>query len=302
VTFTKTSTATSVVQMQAEPLAVKVGAFGQGHKKRNTRLSWLIVSILIALPSVVPLLWLLSTSFKNYIETQTLPPSILPSGFNFDNYAAVLTGQTFGYIRNSIIVTVVVMILVLLLAVPASYALARLKLKKGRDLQFWIISLRMLPAMAVVVPVYLAFSAIGLTGTLLPIICMLTMVNASFAVWLCTSFFEQIPVEIEEAANLDGLNRLQTMLLISIPLARTGIYTIMGFVFIFAWNELPFALVLSGQASQTLPVFLSTFSSITLINYGQMAAACVIHIIPVIIVTVLLQRRLVEGLSFGAVK
>ena len=98
------------------------------------------------------------------------------------------------------------------------------------------------------------------------------------------------------------MSRLQILLRVSIPLARTGILTVMGFVFIFAWNELPFALVLSGQASQTLPVYLSTFSSITLINYGAMAAVCLIHIAPVIIVTALLQRHLVEGLSFGGVK
>lgn len=273
-------------------------------KSRPSRARWvyLAVAILIAIPSILPLIWLLSTSFKNYIQTQTLPPQLLPAGLDFSNYEALFTDQTFSYVRNSIVVTLIVMVLVMVLALPASYALARFKLKKGRDIQFWIISLRMLPPMAVVVPVYLAFSSIGLSGTLIPIICMLTMVNASFAVWLCTSFFEQVPVEVEEAAQLDGLNRFQTMLRVSIPLARTGILTIMGFVFIFAWNELPFALVLSGQASQTLPVFLSTFSSITLINYGAMAAACIIHIIPVLVVTVLLQRHLVEGLSFGAVK
>ncbi|MGO1770101.1 MAG: carbohydrate ABC transporter permease [Microbacterium sp.] len=272
------------------------------RRRRDRRWLWMIVAILVATPSVLPLLWLVSTAFKNYIQTQMLPPQLFPGGLNLGNFAGLMNEQTLIYLRNSVIVTVSVLVLVFVLAVPASYALARFKLKNTRDLQFWIISIRMLPPMAVVVPVYLVFSTIGLSGSLVAIICMLTMVNASFAVWLCTNFFEQVPLEIEEAAALDGMSRLQILLRVSIPLARTGILTVMGFVFIFAWNELPFALVLSGQASQTLPVYLSTFSSITLINYGAMAAVCLIHIAPVIIVTALLQRHLVEGLSFGGVK
>jgi len=274
----------------------------KSKEKPRSRWIFLMLAALIALPSVLPLLWLVSTSFKNYIQTQTLPPSLLPGGFNLVNYQALFNAQTLGYIRNSVIVTGSVMILVFILAVPASYALARFKTKKTRDVQFWIISLRMLPAMAVVVPTYLVFSSIGLSNSLISIICMVTMVNASFAVWLCTNFFEDVPLEIEEAAQLDGLNRFQIFIRVALPLARTGLLTVMGFVFIFAWNELPFALVLSGQATQTFPVYLSTFSSITLINYGAMAAACVIHITPVLIVTALLQKHLVEGLSFGGVK
>lgn len=276
----------------------------QRDRGPRTRWLWLVVAVLVTLPSLLPLVWLVSTAFKNYIQTQILPPRLIattgPTWMNFQQLLA--SPQTLVYVRNSIIVTVVVMALVLLLALPASYALARFKFRKARDIQFWIISLRMLPPMAVVVPVYLVFSAIGLTGSLIGIILMLTMINASFAVWLCTTFFEEVPIEIEEAAQLDGLTRVQSFLRVSLPLTRTGIFTVMGFVFIFAWNELPFALVLSGQASQTFPVFLSTFSSITLINYGLMASACIIHIIPVLIVTALLQRHLVEGLSFGAVK
>lgn len=277
---------------------------GRHRLKGRLRYLWLLLGALLTLPSLLPLLWLLSTAFKNYIQTQTLPPRLIaPTGLNPASFQQLLTNpQTYLYIRNSVIVTLTVMALVMLLALPASYALARFRFRKGRDIQFWIISLRMMPAMAVVVPVYLAFSAIGLAGSLLAIIAMSTMVNASFAVWLSTSFFEEVPVEIEEAAQLDGLSRLQSFLLVSVPLARTGILTVLGFVFIFAWNELPFALVLSGQASQTFPVYLSTFSSITLINYGLMAAACIVHILPVLVVTALLQRHLVEGLSFGAVK
>ena len=296
---------TTVKAPAGSRLRVKTPAVRPTRKSRGhtpTRWIFLALAVLIALPSLLPLLWLISTSFKNYIQTQTLPPSLFPGGFNLVNYQALFNGQTLGYIRNSVIVTVSVMVLVFILAVPASYALARFKTKRTRDIQFWIISLRMLPPMAVVVPTYLVFSSIGLSNSLISIICMVTMVNASFAVWLCTNFFEDVPLEIEEAAQLDGLNRFQVFTRVSLPLARTGLLTIMGFVFIFAWNELPFALVLSGQATQTLPVYLSTFSSITLINYGAMAAACVIHITPVLIVTALLQKHLVEGLSFGGVK
>lgn len=272
------------------------------RRKRSGALFYLL-AVIFTLPSILPLLWLVSTASKSYIETQTLPPELFPSGFNTENFAALLAPRILGFFMNSVIVTASVVVLVLLLALPASYALVRLGVRKSRDIQFWIISLRMLPPMAVVVPVYILFSAVRLNGSLVAIICMSTMINASFAVWLFSTFFEEVPIEIEEAAFIDGLGRMQTLMRITIPLARTGILTVMGFVFIFAWNELPFALVLSGQLSQTFPVYLSTFTSTNaLIDYGQMAAACVLYIAPVILVTALLQRHLTEGLSFGAVK
>lgn len=273
------------------------------NRGRGVRVAFCVLAILIALPSLLPLLWLVSTAFKNYIETQILPPLLLSKSPTLGNFGSLLTPQIMGFFRNSVIVTVVVVLLVLLLALPASYALARLRVRKARDIQFWIISLRMLPPMASVVPVYMMFSFIGLSGSLLAIICMSTMLNASFAAWLFSTFFEQVPEETEEAAQLDGLGRFQTFLRISIPLARTGILTVMGFVFIFAWNELPFALVLSGQTTQTFTVYLSTFTSTNaLIDYGQMAAACILYILPVVVVTAAMQRHLAEGLSFGAVK
>jgi len=274
------------------------------HRTRRRAWGWLLVGVLIALPSVLPLVWLVSTAFKNYIQTQVMPPALIaPGGPTLANFTGLFANPLVGsYISNSVIVTVTVMVLVSVLALPAAYALARFRMSHARDIQFWIISLRMLPPMAVIVPVYLVFSLLDLTGSLVSIIIMLTMVNAAFAVWLCTTFFEDIPVEIEEAAQIDGLGRLSTFLRVALPLARTGIFTVLGFVFIFAWNELPFALVLSGQGSQTMPVFLSTFSSITLINYGAMAAACIVHILPILVTTALLQRHLVEGLSLGAVK
>ncbi len=274
----------------------------RGRRRLSDAMFWLLAALL-ALPSVLPLLWLLSTAFKNYIETQVVPPVVVPFSLDLENFSSIFTPQIMGYFTNSVIVTACVLVLVLVLALPAAYGLARLNVRKAKDLQFWIISLRMLPPMAVVVPVYMMFSFIGLNGSLVSIICMSTMMNASFATWLFSTFFEQVPEETEEAAQLDGLGRFQTLVRISIPLARTGILTVMGFVFVFAWNELPFALVLSGQLTQTFTVFLSTFTSTNaLINYGQMAAACVLYITPVIVVTALMQRQLAAGLSFGAVK
>lgn len=285
----------------ADGRRVRAGRVG-GESKLADGLYYLL-AIVLTLPSLLPLLWLVSTAFKNYIETQIIPPVVLPSSLDAENFNSLFTPQIMGFFQNSVIVTGCVVALVLVLALPASYGLARLNVRKSKDIQFWIISLRMLPPMAVVVPVYMMFSFVGLNGSLVSIICMSTMMNASFATWLFSTFFEQVPEEIEEAAQLDGLSRLQTLLRVSIPLARTGILTVMGFVFIFAWNELPFALVLSGQLTQTFTVYLSTFTSTNaLINYGQMAAACVFYILPVIVVTALMQRHLAAGLSFGAVK
>lgn len=264
--------------------------------------AWWLLSTCMTLPALLPLLWLVGSSFKTYIQTQAIPPIWLPSSLYLQNYVEALSGPRVGYLLNSVLVTVLTVILVTLLSIPAAYALSRFKTKGTRDLQFWIVSMRMLPPMAMVVPVYIYFSMAGLTGTHLAIICMLTMANAAFATWLCTSFFDEVPLEVEEAARLDGLRPFGVFTKVALPLAKTGILTVLGFVFIFAWNELPFSLVLSSQGSQTFPVYLTTFSGISFLDYGVMSAACVIYILPVLVVTLLMQKNLIAGLSFGAVK
>ncbi|MFV0252671.1 MAG: carbohydrate ABC transporter permease [Beutenbergiaceae bacterium] len=262
---------------------------------------WWLLAVVMVLPSLLPLLWLASASFKTYIQTQAIPPVWFP-GWNLANYVEVLKGPRVDYFLNSAMISATTVVLVIVLAIPAAYGLSRFKTSRTRDLQFWIVSMRMIPPLAMVVPVYVYFSLLDLTGTRLAIICMLTMANGAFAVWLCTTFFDEVPVEVEEAARLDGLGHYQVFLRVALPLARTGVLTVLGFVFIFAWNELPFSLVLANQESQPFPVYLTTFNGTTFIDYGLMAAACMLYVAPVVAVTLLMQRQLVAGLSFGAVK
>ncbi|MFV0427246.1 MAG: carbohydrate ABC transporter permease [Beutenbergiaceae bacterium] len=270
-------------------------------RSRIKPLLWWLLAVAMVLPSLLPLLWLASASFKTYIQTQAIPPVWFPR-FNLDNYIEILKGPRIDYFINSAFISVITVILVSLLAIPAAYGLSRFRTNKTRDLQFWIVSMRMIPPLAMVVPVYVYFSFLGLTGTRIAIICMLTMANGAFATWLCTTFFDEVPVEVEEAAKLDGLGHYQVFLRVALPLARTGVLTVLGFVFIFAWNELPFSLVLASQQSQPFPVYLTTFNGTTFIDYGLMAAACMLYVTPVVLVTLLMQRQLVAGLSFGAVK
>ncbi|MCL6445232.1 MAG: carbohydrate ABC transporter permease [Alicyclobacillus sp.] len=272
----------------------------RGLKKR---ILW-ILCLLITLVSTVPILWILDTSLKTFIETQTTPPDVLPKHVQWQNYINVFMGPSAitSYLVNSSLVSITATVLTLALSVPAAYALARTPFARARDIQFWIISIRMMPAVAAMVPLSILFEKVGLSNNLWALILVYTMQNTSFAVWLLTIFFTNVPVEVEEAGMVDGLSRWWTMIKVAIPLASTGIWVIAAFVFIFCWNELPFALVLTGQGTQTLPVLLSTFASDTAVAYQNMATVAIIQIIPVTVITFLIQRNLLTGLSFGAVK
>ncbi len=267
------------------------------------RAGLITVTVLVVLANLAPFVWMVATSLKTRIETQQ-PQVLLPRQARWDNYTELFTGTSpvLTYLQNSLISAAVATVVTMALAVPAAYALARIRMRGARDLQFGIISIKMMPQMAILVPISIAFAYVGLTRSLAGLIIVLILVNASFAVWLLSIFFSQLPSEVEEAGMLDGLSRWGVLWRIAVPLTRTSILVIATFVFIFSWNELPFALVLTQQDTATLPVFLSSFASQTSIAYHTMAAVGVVQLIPVVLLTFMIQRHIVRGLSFGAVK
>ncbi|MED4958740.1 carbohydrate ABC transporter permease [Paenibacillus macerans] len=269
---------------------------------KNTLLR--IVCLGIALFSVFPILWAIGTSFKSYIQTQMYPPIWVPDQLRWSNYAKLFdgAGSILPSLLNSLIIAVLTTVFVMLLAIPAAYSLARFKTERTQKIQFWIISLRMMPPVAAMIPLYILFSRLGLTNTIWGMVIVYTMVNATFAVWLLAVFFEGVPREVEEAAMIDGLSYFGSMIRILLALAANGVLVIAAFVFIFSWNELAFALVLTGQGSQTLPVVLSGYASDVSVQYQTMAATQIVQIIPVAVLTFLIQRNILTGLSFGAVK
>ena len=263
-------------------------------------IAWLL-ALLLAVISVAPILWIVVTSFKTFIQTQAIPP-VWPSFTNLDNYVSQFSGSNsaLGPLLRSLVVATVTMIITIVVAVPAAYSLARYRIFRKQDVQFWIISSRMMPLIAGVIPLAALLQAVRLYDTVPGLIIVYVGVNLSFAVWLLSIFFQNVPLEVEQAAHIDGLSRFGVLWHISIPLARASIFVVAIFTWIFSWNELLDALVLTSGATGTLPVFLSKFASNTLTAYQQMAAVATVQILPAVIITFFAQRYIVAGLSMGA--
>ena len=263
-------------------------------------IAWLF-TLLLAVISVAPILWIVVTSFKTFIQTQAIPP-VWPSFANIDNYVSQFSGSNsaLGPLLRSLVVATVTMVITIVVAVPAAYSLARYRIVRKQDVQFWIISSRMMPLIAGVIPLAALLQAVRLYDTVPGLIIVYVGVNLSFAVWLLSIFFQNVPLEVEQAAHIDGLSRFGVLWHISIPLARASIFVVAIFTWIFSWNELLDALVLTSGATETLPVFLSKFASNTLTAYQQMAAVATVQILPAVIITFFAQRYIVAGLSMGA--
>lgn len=263
-------------------------------------MAWLL-ALLLAMISVAPILWIVVTSFKTFIQTQAIPP-VWPSFTDVDNYVSQFSGSNsaLGPLLRSLVVATVTMIITIVVAVPAAYSLARYRIVRKQDVQFWIISSRMMPLIAGVIPLAALLQAVRLFDTVPGLIIVYVGVNLSFAVWLLSIFFQNVPLEVEQAAHIDGLSRFGVLWHISIPLARASIFVVAIFTWIFSWNELLDALVLTSGATETLPVFLSKFASNTLTAYQQMAAVATVQILPAVIITFFAQRYIVAGLSMGA--
>jgi len=263
--------------------------------------AWLL-TLLLAFISAAPLVWIALTSFKTFIQTQAIPP-VWPNLTNVDNYVSQFTGDSsaLGPLIRSLLVATLTMAITIALAIPAAYALARYRIARKQDIQFWIISSRMMPLIAAIVPLSALLKGVGLYDSLPGLIVVYVGVNLSFAAWLLSIFFQGVPIDVEQAAHIDGLTRFGVLWHISIPLARSSIFVVAIFTWIFSWNELLDALVLTTGSTQTLPVFLSKFASNTLTAYQQMAAVATIQILPAVVITFLAQRYIVSGLSMGAV-
>jgi multiple sugar transport system permease protein len=275
--------------------------------KRKHRTDWWVIGsyVVVAIFLVwvlVPVLTVAVNSFKTPAAIFTSTPQFAFSP-TLENYAKVF-GQLnfFQYLVNSLVVGFGSTALSLLLGVPFAYALARLPIR-GRE--WWariILFSRMVPAVALVVPMFVLFQQLHLTGSYLALILAHTTFNLPIVIWMMRSFFEELPGELEEAAQVDGTGRLGAFLRIAVPLTTPGMAATAVLCMIFSWNEFLFALVLSGQNTQTVPVGVSSFIGSVSIDWGGSSAAAIIAIIPIFILGLGAQRFLVRGLTFGGVK
>jgi multiple sugar transport system permease protein len=268
-----------------------------------------IVLVLVAI--LFPIVWLILTSFKPAEDIMVSPPHFFFKP-TIANYTYVLQKANFlDFIGNTLLDAGVSTIFVIVLSSLAAYSFARYN-PGGGNVLFFILTTKMFPAIAVVLPYFLIFKTIGNTaiGKFLQIgldkpgalIISYTMFNQPFAIWLMVSFFQDIPRELEDSARLDGYNRLQVLRRVVLPLAAPGIAVTAIFCLIFSWNEFLFAYVLTRTTARTITVGVESFFTLRGILWGPVAAAATISVVPMLIFVLILQRYMVRGLTFGAVR
>jgi multiple sugar transport system permease protein len=259
---------------------------------------WLLILVVY----LFPFIWMVMTSIRNPVDTYSWPPKFIfePTLEAFSALFSVNGIQKF--IRNSLIVAGVSTLLTIALAVPAAYALTLLKMKGSGGVLFGLLIGRIVPPVAVVVPVFLIASNASLVDTYQVLVILYVVFNLPFAVWLMCSFLNDIPVEIREAAIVDGCSELGVLWRIILPIGAGGIATTAVFTFIACWNEFLFAMVLTNRHATTLPVQAMAFRTQFGVQWGEMGAAAIVIVLPVLIFALLMQRYLVRGMTMGAVK
>lgn len=265
-----------------------------------------ILLVIILLVVLFPIYWMVSTSFKTRLEITSYPPTLFPQNPYFENYTQAFSYSNIPrYIVNSLIVVGVSTFLSLVFGTLAGYSLARFPftLSFKRNISFWILSTRMVPPIVTIIPIFLIFRDLRLLNTHLGLIIVYTGFTLPFTTWMMRAFIREVPVDLEEAAMVDGDTRLTALRRIVLPLVAPGLAATAIFALILVWNEFLFAFILATtSAAITLPVGIAGFVSQFEVLWGQMSAVSTVAIIPILVFTLFVQRYLVRGLTLGAVK
>lgn len=272
-------------------------------KKPGTKAVLWFLTILVVALYALPFLYLLLTSFKSPFETLSVPPKILPSEWTSENYVSALhrPGVTASFI-NSISTAVLSTLISLALSIPAAYAITRFRTRSGRFLSVAALVTRMVPPVAVGVPMMSIIASFKLTDTPTGLAIAHATISLPLSLLLMASFFEAVPVEIEEAARVDGCGRFTTLWRVVMPVVPGGVAVTAIFAFLASWNEFLFATLLTSVKAQTTPIMIANFQTQFGLDWGPMTALATLYSLPVIILTIVLQRHIVAGLTLGAVK
>ncbi len=262
----------------------------------------------------IPVYWMVSSSFKLPKDILSIPPKIMFKP-TIDNYKSVLLGESSvggtsmpkvvdfpKYLINSVIVALSATIIALLVSIPASYTLARYKFKGKSAMGWYILITRMLPQFCLLIPFYIMFSKLGLIDNYIALILIDISFVLPFSVWMMKSFFQEIPRELEEAAQVDGCTRIQAIFRIVFPLASSGMAATAIFLIILCWNEFLFALILTGLHSKTATVAIYNFVAFREVVWGGLTAAGTLITLPVVIFFLIVQRSFIRGMTMGAIK
>jgi multiple sugar transport system permease protein len=256
--------------------------------------------LVIVSPAILFFLWMLSLSVKFEVDNASYPPILIPDRFAWKNYADVLASNRFStYFLNSLIVTGTATAFAMLVGVPAGYGIARMQAHKSAIV---ILIARITPGLSYLIPLFLLFQWLGLLGTLWPQIIIHLVVTVPIVIWIMIGYFETTPMELEEAARIDGASRWQVFRHVALPIARPGMAVAFILAVIFSWNNFVFGIVLAGRETRTLPVAVYNMISFDQLSWGPLAAAAFIVTLPVLLLTFFAQRQIIAGLTAGAVK
>ncbi len=303
----------------------------------SDRQKWIAGSLvaIYAIVTILPLLWIIATGFKSPSDAIAYPPKIVfePTLEGYVNlfttrtrvdqqtlqdlgepttwydrivrqYDMVIVGASRYGERffNSVVIGFGSTFFTIVLGTAAAYAFSRFRVPLKDDLLFFILSTRMMPPIAVAIPIFLMFRELGLNDTHAGMILLYTAVNLSLSVWLINGFIDEIPIEYEEAALIDGYTRFQAFYKVVLPQAATGIASTAIFCLIFAWNEYAFAVLLTSGTAQTAPPFIPTIIGVGGQDWPAVAAGATLFLVPVMVFTILLRKHLLRGITFGAVR
>jgi multiple sugar transport system permease protein len=251
--------------------------------------------------TLLPVYWTLLTSLKTIQQMNVMPPLFVFTP-TFANYIKILSGDALLTFRNSLVISICSVAVGILVGFPAAYVLARVNFRARGHANFYILSMRIAPAFAFLVPYYLTFRFLGLLDTYLAMVMVYTTITLPFSVWMLESVFSEVPIEVEEAALVDGCTPTQVMMRIVAPLAAPSIAATAILSFVFCWNEFFFALILTGENTRTVPVMVTSLIGLMGVDWVKMSAAGILAIIPTIILALFAQKYLVRGLTMGAIK
>ena len=268
------------------------------------------ITLFIAMSIIcIPGLWIVLNSFRPTVDIMAKPPVWVPRGLNLDNYRAMFGGAGEGgvpvvqYFTNSLIISVTSTVIAILIGMAGGYAFARYRFRGKSAIFIGLLLTRAVPGVALSMPLFIVMAKTGLIDTHVGLIMVYVAMNVPFTIWLIDGFFRQVPPDLAEAAEIDGCTRWQAFWKVEFPVAKSGVASAGIFAFLTSWNEYALASQLTRSTfSKTMPVGLRDFTSEFTINWGGMCALAVLMIIPALILTFLVQKHLIAGLTFGGVK
>ena len=281
---------------------------GIGRRKPIGAAVIILIVIIFAIWTLFPIIWAVITSFKepgdSYKPTFIPYKQFKPTLYAWKDAFVNTRDRTLRSLRNSIVIASLSSIVVLLLGAFAGYSLARYEFKKwkNKDIALWILSNRMFPPVAVMIPYFLIMQNLHLLDNLLGIIMVHVTMNLPLSVWLMLDFYSELPKDLEEAAMIDGCGHLKAFFYIALPIAAPGLVAVYVLSFIFSWNEFLFVIVLGFKKAMTLPVLIAGSLTVRGLDFWKVSSLSILSIIPPVILAVILSRYLVRGLTMGAIK